>query len=57
MIVEDTRSAGLEEDRAPTAFMIAFVCLILFPFLVVISISLRQGNFTDRLALARASNA
>ncbi len=45
MIVESPRSLFWKK-LAAHGFMIAFICLILFPFLVVISISFREGNFT-----------
>ena len=45
MIVEHPRSL-LVRKIAAHAFLIGFICLILGPFLVVVSISLREGNFT-----------
>jgi len=45
MIVE--RPADLRRKKwLAHGFMIVFLCLILFPFLSVISISFREGNFT-----------
>lgn len=45
MIVENPRNLWLKK-LAAHAFLIAFIALIMFPFLVVLSISLREGNFT-----------
>jgi maltose/maltodextrin transport system permease protein len=45
MIVEHPRSL-LWRKIGAHAFLIAFICLILGPFLVVVSISFREGNFT-----------
>ncbi len=45
MIVEHPRSL-LWRKIAAHAFLIVFICLILGPFLVVVSISFREGNFT-----------
>ena len=45
MIVEHPRSL-LVRKIAAHAFLIGFICLILGPFLVVVSISFREGNFT-----------
>jgi maltose/maltodextrin transport system permease protein len=45
MIVENPRTLRWQKIAAH-AFLIAFIALILFPFLVVVSISLREGNFT-----------
>ncbi len=46
MIVENPRDLRLKKIAAH-GFLIAFLALILFPFLVVVSISLREGNFTN----------
>ena len=49
MIVEHPRTLRRKKIAAH-AFMIAFLALILFPFLMVVSISFREGNFaTGRL--------
>ena len=45
MIVENRRTLLLKKIFAH-AFMLAFLALVMFPFLVVISISFREGNFT-----------
>ena len=45
MIVEDRRTLWLKK-LAAHAFLIAFIALIMFPFLMVISISFREGNFS-----------
>jgi maltose/maltodextrin transport system permease protein len=45
MIVERPRTLLLSKI-AGHGFLIAFIALILFPFLVVVSISFREGNFT-----------
>lgn len=45
MIVENKRTLLLKKIFAH-AFMLAFLALVMFPFLVVISISFREGNFT-----------
>lgn len=45
MIVEDRRTLWLKK-LATHAFLIAFIALIMFPFLMVISISFREGNFS-----------
>jgi maltose/maltodextrin transport system permease protein len=45
MIVENPRSLFWQKVGAH-AFLIAFIALILFPFLIVVSISLRPGNFS-----------
>ena len=45
MIVESPRELRLKK-LAAHGFMIAFVALIMFPFLMVVSISFREGNFT-----------
>jgi len=45
MIVENPRRLFWKK-LAAHAFLLAFIALIVFPFLVVISISFRQGNFT-----------
>ena len=45
MIVEHPR-ALFWKKLAAHAFLIAFIALILFPFLIVLSISLRPGNFS-----------
>lgn len=45
MIVEHPRELLLKKILAH-GFLVAFVALILFPFLVVVSISFREGNFT-----------
>lgn len=45
MIVERPRTLLLSRIAAH-GFLIAFIALILFPFLVVVSISFREGNFT-----------
>ena len=45
MIVEHPRSLFWRKVAAH-AFLIGFICLILGPFLVVVSISFREGNFT-----------
>ena len=46
MIVEHPRELRVKKLLAH-GFLIAFIAVILFPFLVVISISLREGNFTN----------
>ncbi len=45
MIVENPRSL-LWRKIAAHAFLIVFIAIIMFPFLVVVSISLREGNFS-----------
>lgn len=45
MIVENRRSLALKKVAAH-GFMIAFIALIMFPFLMVVSISFREGNFS-----------
>jgi maltose/maltodextrin transport system permease protein len=45
MIVERPATLRLKKIAAH-AFLLAFLALILFPFLMVVSISLREGNFT-----------
>jgi maltose/maltodextrin transport system permease protein len=45
MIVENPRDLRWKKVAAH-AFLIAFIVLIMFPFLVVVSISLREGNFS-----------
>ncbi|KZK81958.1 Maltose transport system permease protein MalG [Pseudovibrio sp. W64] len=45
MIVEHSRRLQLQKIFAH-AFLLSFLALILFPFLMVISISFREGNFT-----------
>lgn len=45
MIVENKRSLRIKKILAH-GFMLGFIALITFPFLVVISISFREGNFT-----------
>jgi len=45
MIVERPRDLWVKKFLAH-GFLIAFIALIMFPFLVVISISFREGNFT-----------
>ena len=45
MIVENPRDLRWKKVAAHS-FLIAFIALIMFPFLVVISISLREGNFS-----------
>lgn len=45
MIVEDPRELR-NKKIAAHAFMIIFIAIIMFPFLVVVSISFREGNFT-----------
>ncbi len=45
MIVENPRDLRWKKIAAH-AFLIAFIVLIMFPFLVVVSISLREGNFS-----------
>lgn len=45
MIVENPRTL-LWQKIGAHAFLIAFIALILFPFLIVVSISLRPGNFS-----------
>jgi maltose/maltodextrin transport system permease protein len=45
MIVEHPRSLFWKKVAAH-AFLLAFIALIMFPFLVVLSISLRPGNFS-----------
>lgn len=45
MIVEHPRTL-LWKKIAAHAFLIAFIAIILFPFLIVLSISLRPGNFS-----------
>lgn len=45
MIVENPRELRVKKIAAH-AFMLAFIAIIMFPFLVVISISFREGNFT-----------
>jgi maltose/maltodextrin transport system permease protein len=45
MIVERPRDLLIKKILAH-GFLILFICLIMFPFLVVLSISFREGNFT-----------
>lgn len=45
MIVENPRELFWKK-LAAHAFLIAFITIIMFPFLVVVSISFREGNFT-----------
>jgi maltose/maltodextrin transport system permease protein len=45
MIVEHPRELLIKKVLAH-GFLIAFIALILFPFLMVVSISFREGNFT-----------
>ncbi|WP_196259469.1 maltose ABC transporter permease MalG [Pelagibacterium limicola] len=45
MIVENPRALFFKKLAAHT-FLIAFIALILFPFLMVLSISFREGNFS-----------
>jgi maltose/maltodextrin transport system permease protein len=45
MIVENPRELRWKA-LAAHAFLIAFIAIIMFPFLVVVSISLREGNFS-----------
>jgi maltose/maltodextrin transport system permease protein len=45
MIVENPRALRWKKVAAH-AFLIGFIILIMFPFLVVVSISFREGNFT-----------
>lgn len=45
MIVEHPRTLFWKK-LAAHAFLVAFIALILFPFLIVLSISLRPGNFS-----------
>jgi maltose/maltodextrin transport system permease protein len=45
MIVENPRELFWKKVAAH-AFLVAFIALILFPFLIVLSISLRPGNFS-----------
>ncbi len=45
MIVEN-KSTLRTRKIAAHAFMIGFIAIVMFPFLVVISISFREGNFT-----------
>lgn len=45
MMVENKRSLLLRKLLAH-AFLIAFIALIMFPFLMVLSISFREGNFS-----------
>ena len=45
MIVEKPGTLRVKKIAAH-AFLLAFLALILFPFLMVVSISLREGNFT-----------
>jgi maltose/maltodextrin transport system permease protein len=45
MIVENPRELRWKQVAAHS-FLIAFIALIMFPFLVVVSISLREGNFS-----------
>lgn len=45
MIVENPRDLRWKQVGAH-AFLIAFIAVIMFPFLVVVSISLREGNFS-----------
>ena len=45
MIVENPR-ALFWRKLAAHAFLVGFIALILFPFLIVLSISLRPGNFS-----------
>jgi maltose/maltodextrin transport system permease protein len=45
MIVERPRDLLIKKIAAHT-FLIAFIAMILFPFLIVLSISLRPGNFS-----------
>ncbi len=45
MIVENRRALRIKKISAH-AFLIAFIALIMFPFLIVVSISFREGNFS-----------
>lgn len=45
MIVENPRDLRLKKIAAH-GFLIVFIAMIMFPFLMVISISFREGNFT-----------
>lgn len=45
MVVENPREL-LAKKVAAHAFLIAFIALIMFPFFIVLSISLRPGNFS-----------
>ncbi len=45
MIVEK-KSTLLYQKIAAHAFMLGFLAIVMFPFLIVISISFREGNFT-----------
>jgi maltose/maltodextrin transport system permease protein len=45
MIVENRRALRLKKFAAH-GFMIAFIVVIMFPFLMVVSISFREGNFS-----------
>jgi|TARA_A100001391_G_scaffold155412_3_gene113224 maltose/maltodextrin transport system permease protein len=45
MIVENTGALRLKK-LAAHGFMIAFITVIMFPFLMVVSISFREGNFS-----------
>src|SRR5690606_24266348 len=45
MIVEDRRTLWLKK-LAAHGFLVAFIALIMFPFLMVVSISFREGNFS-----------
>ncbi|NBT31549.1 MAG: maltose transporter permease, partial [Rhodobacteraceae bacterium] len=45
MIVENPRELLIKKILAH-GFMLIFIALIMFPFLVVVSISFREGNFT-----------
>ncbi|WP_373356041.1 maltose ABC transporter permease MalG [Pseudoroseicyclus sp. CXY001] len=52
MIVE--RKADLRRKKiAAHAFLIVFICLVMFPFLVILSISFREGNFAVGTLLPR----
>lgn len=45
MIVENRRALALKKFAAH-GFMIVFIAVIMFPFLMVVSISFREGNFS-----------
>src|SRR6185503_4896679 len=45
MIVENPRELRIKKIAAH-GFLLVFLALILFPFLIVVSISLRPGNFS-----------
>ena len=52
MIVERKRDLRLKKIAAH-GFLIIFLCLIIFPFLVILSISFREGNFAVGTLLPR----